>query len=397
MRSQRPHNRISRHPYLSVGNYLFVLWIWWIGILFLPSAAIAQQDQWTGVKRIVAIGDVHGDYQQLVTLLRQAQLIDARNRWIGGTAHLVQLGDVPDRGAETRRSMDLLMGLEKEASYAGGYVHALIGNHEAMNVYGDLRYVPPEEFEAYRDRHSLRLRQEYYEKEVESIKQSFPPGERPQFDDVYKEDWEAKHPLGWFEQRLAFNSQGRYGKWILGHNAVIKINNILFLHGGISPKYATWSVADINATVRSELRNIEELEGGIVQDDDGPLWYRGLAQENETSLASHVDAVLENYGVRRIVVGHTVTPGTVIPRFHGKVLLADVGMTAVYGSRLACLILEDDVAYVLHRGVKIPIPSNSGPELLQYLQRTAALDPQPSPLQALIEQMENYQAAPASR
>jgi len=397
MRIECHLGRLLRFPFESIGKWVAVLPLLLLCVVTVERTAVAQQDSWTGVRRIVAIGDVHGDYQQFITLLRQAQLIDQRNRWIGGATHLVQLGDVPDRGTETRKSIELLMSLEKEAAQAGGRVHALIGNHEAMNMYGDLRYVPSKEFEAYRDRHSEELRQYYYDQEIESIKKTSPPEERPKFDDQFKKAWESKHPLGFFEHRQAFHQQGRYGKWILGHSTVIKINDTLFLHGGISPKYASMSIQDINLEIRWELGAFNQLGDGIARDEEGPLWYRGLALEPESTLAAHVDQILEHYGVRRIVVGHTVTQGTVIPRFQGKVLLTDVGMNAVYGSRLACLILENDVAYVLHRGVKIPIPSGTGSDLLPYLKRAATLDPQPSPLEELIHQMENNQVVPAQR
>ena len=397
MRSQRHHSRLPRSPFSRLGNCLSVIPLLLVCAVCLAPRALAQQDEWTGVKRIVAIGDVHGDYQQLVALLRQARLIDQKNHWIGGATHLVQLGDVPDRGTETRKTLELLMDLEKEAAKAGGHVHALIGNHEAMNMYGDLRYVPPKEFEAYRTRNSEELRQYYYEQEIESAKKSAASEEPPKFDDQYKKDWESKHPLGFIEQRQAFNSQGRYGKWILGHSAIIKINDTVFLHGGISPKYAASSIQEINLRVRAELADFSKLEGGIVLDDQGPLWYRGLALDDESSLTSHVDEVLEHYGARRIVLGHTVTQGTVIPRFQGKVLLADAGLTAVYGARLACLILEGDAAYVLHRGKQFPIPTDSGPPFLQYLKQAAALDLSPSPLQNLIHQTEEQTAVPAAR
>src|SRR6266852_1091975 len=113
----------------------------------LAAAAAAAQDKFEGVQRIVALGDVQGDYYQFVNLLRTAGLIDGENRWTGGKTHLVQTGDVVDRGPASRRVLDLLMDLEKQANKAGGRVHALLGNHETMNIYGDLRYVPEEEYE----------------------------------------------------------------------------------------------------------------------------------------------------------------------------------------------------------------------------------------------------------
>src|SRR5207248_1697127 len=108
-----------------------------------------EQDVWTGVERIVAVGDVHGDYEQFTGVLASAGLIDGHGDWTGGKTHLVQNGDIVDRGPDSRAVMDLLMKLEKQAAAAGGAVHALIGNHEAMNVYGDLRYVSPGEFASY--------------------------------------------------------------------------------------------------------------------------------------------------------------------------------------------------------------------------------------------------------
>ena len=109
----------------------------------------SQTRPWTGVGRIIAVGDVHGDYEQFTAVLASAGLIDGNGNWTGGKTHLVQTGDVVDRGPDSRAVMDLLMKLEKQAAAAGGAVHALIGNHEAMNVYGDLRYVSPGEFASY--------------------------------------------------------------------------------------------------------------------------------------------------------------------------------------------------------------------------------------------------------
>ena len=363
-----------------------------------PQAPFAVAEEvWTGVQRIVAIGDVHGDYQQFVALLREAGLIDQKNKWTGGKTHLVQTGDILDRGPQSRQVMELLMSLEKEARRAGGRVHALIGNHEAMNLYGDLRYVSPQEYEAFRDRNSEKIRDAFYQQHVEQLKKSSPPGELPELTESYRQVWESKQPLGFFEHRYALSDRGRYGKWILGHNAIIKINDTLFLHGGLSPKYAADSLAGINERVRDELEDFTTLAGGIVQDEEGPLWYRGLALAEEESLAAHVRRVLENYGARRIVVGHTVTEGAVIPRFGGKVVLIDAGLSQFYGARRACLILEGDRAYALHRGKKIALPSDLGAELLQYLQEAAALDPSPSSLPGRIRPMEDTSLVPATR
>jgi hypothetical protein len=387
-------NRVARSFLLSLLIALVAA-----GGVLAPAAARAE-DIWENVERIVAIGDVHGDYEQFVTLLRQSGLIDDNEDWVGGATHLVQTGDVPDRGPDTRKVMDLLMKLERQARRSKGYVHALIGNHEAMNVYGDLRYLHPGEYAAFQTRNSERVRDAAYEQAVREIKETKPREQWPDFEGGYRAVWEKEHPLGYFEQRQAFGPNGKYGRWIIDHNVVIKINGILFLHGGIGPKYVNLSVRAINDQAREEFRDFEKLRAGLVTDPEGPLWYRGLASNGEDVEQPHLEALLASYGASRIVIGHTPTAGTVLPRFGGRVLMIDVGLGAAYGRRQACLLIEKDQFYTLHRGQKLSLPTDSGPALLDYLKKAAALDPQPSPLNSLITSLHlgvgAQRAAPAT-
>jgi len=353
-------------------------YIWMLGALGggALSRPTPQQSPgvWNGVERIVAVGDVHGDYQQLLAVLKSAGLIDGQGNWTGGKTHLVQNGDVLDRGPESKKCMDLLMLLEKQAAAAGGFVHVLIGNHEAMNVYGDLRYVPAVEYAAYRSEDSEKLRMAALEKEHPA-------------DPAH---WEADHPLGYFEHRQAFSPDGLYGKWILGHDTVIRINDTLFLHGGISAKYASMKIKDINQRVRDELKDQTKLAGGIVKDQEGPLWYRGLAQGDD-SLEPLADKVLKSFTVDRIVIGHTYANAAITPRFNGKVILIDIGLSRVYDGvgKVGCLVLEMGVKpYVLHRGSRIELPDDEGKDLLRYLKQAANLDPAPSPLLRRIGELE---------
>lgn len=315
-----------------------------IALMLLAARVLAGEDTWNQVERIVAVGDVHGGYQAFVDVLRNAKLIDDQEQWIGGKAHLVQTGDVPDRGPGTRKALDLLMSLEKQAAKAGGYVHALIGNHEAMNMYGDLRYVTPAEFAAFRSNQSQALLAARWEMETKK--------KRPKPDGIAKAKWMTEHPEGWVEHHDQFAPQGKYGKWIRGHNTVVKINGVLFLHGGISPKYADKSLREMNDGVRDELSNFSLLkEDGYVRDPDGPLWYRGIAKA-DSGLAEHVAAVLKRHGARRIVIGHTSTPGKIVPLFDGTVITIDAGLSDVYGGYRMCLILEGEEAFVLNNTQK---------------------------------------------
>lgn len=375
------------------------------GFLFLAPllllapilAATAQEDVWTGIDRVVAVGDVHGDHDQFVAVLRSAGLLDAEGKWSGGKTHLVQTGDILDRGPDSRKAMDLLMRLEEEARSAGGAVHALIGNHEAMNLYGDLRYVSPGEYDAFRDAGSEKAREELYKEHQKQVQAS--AGQVPRFDDAYRKRWETDHPLGYAEHRRAFGPEGRYGKWILRHSAVIRIDETLFLHGGISPKYADWSVRKINERVREELADPAKVPDGIVLDVDGPLWYRGLALGDEKALEPHLATLLKNHAVERLVIGHTYTEGAVIPRFAGRVLQIDIGLARLYDPklRMACLVIEKGKLHALHRWKRLELPADPGRDLLRYLKEAAGLDPDPSPLGKRIAELEARLAAPAGK
>ena len=137
-----------------------------------------------------------------------------------------------------------------------------------------------------------------------------------------------------------------------------------------------------------------------MRDPEGPLWFRGLAQGDPAPLAAHVDAVLKKQGCKRIVVGHTPTEGLlVMPRYGGRVVVIDVGLSAVYGGPPAALLLEEGRAYALHRGQRLPLPEDDGESLLRYVREVAALEPDPSRLQGLLVRLEAAvkEASPSSR
>ena len=346
----------------------------------LAAPLARPQDTFENVQRVVAVGDVHGDYNQLVNVLQAAGVIDRKNKWIGGKTHLVQNGDVLDRGPDSRKAMDLLMEIEPQALKAGGQVHALLGNHETMNLYGDLRYVSKEEYASYSNGNSEQLRDAYVNYLLDDLAKKKTPTADPE---AFRKQFNSEHPLGWVEHLQAFAPQGKYGKWLRQHNAIIKINDAVFLHGGIGPKYAGKTTQEINDTIRAELNDFSRLQTGMTPDEEGPLWFRGLAQGAEAPLSEHVDQVLKNYGVRHIVIAHTPQVA-VVPRFGGRVIVIDVGLSKVYGGPPAALIIEGGKYYALHRGKKLELPVDGG-DVLAYLKAAAALDPPPSPIQSLID------------
>jgi hypothetical protein len=332
--------------------------------LFVLAAIAYGQATYTGVHRIVAVGDVHGDYETFVAVLRAAGVIDKSNKWIGGQTHLVQTGDCVDRGPDTRKVLELMINLSKQAERSKGMVHALLGNHEAMNIYGDLRYVSAGDYASYRNSQSEDLRDRAYEILAEPAKKD---------DEQYRKQWYDEHPLGWIEQRQAFTPNGKFGRVLLEQDAVVKVNDILFLHGGISEKYVSTPLADLNSKIRAELRDFNLLQGGVTTDDEGPLWDRRLAQDPEPKMAGLLDTILTKFGVSHIVIGHTPTSGAVTPRFNGRVMLIDVGLSKSFNQSPACLIIEDGKFFAMHRGKKIAIPE--GPDPAEYLKQAAELDP----------------------
>jgi hypothetical protein len=346
------------------------------------------EDQWPEAERIVAIGDLHGDYDGFVQLLRDASLVDGKLNWRGGKTHLVQTGDIPDRGDESRKILDLIIKLEPQAKAAGGFIHPLIGNHESMNIYGDLRYVSPGEYASFQTSNSERMRDAFFAQEKQELENNPPAQGVPVFNNEYRKEWNNRHPLGWVEHRMGYGPTGTYGRWIRGNNAIVRVGDTLFIHGGLSPKYSDRTVRSMNVQVRAELEDFSKLKGGIVMDPEGPLWYRGLVGEETEALTNHVDAMLKYHGVRRIVVGHTPTDGAILPHFGGRVVAIDVGISSAYGSRRACLVVDKGHAVALHRGRELELPGSSSADLLAYYKKAAALDPSPSPLNSHIRRLE---------
>jgi len=362
----------------KIGNSLVVL----ITVFVVCSGhGLSARESWDGVERIVAIGDIHGDYDQMFSLLKSTGLVSQSGKWTGGKTHLVQTGDIPDRGPDTARIIRFFMRLEKQARRKGGYVHLLVGNHEAMNMSGDLRYVVPEEYAAFKTRKSGQLQDRYYAANVVRMRETLPPKSLPVFDVSHREQWDKIYPPGYVEHRRAWAATGEFGSWVSKHNAVIRINNILFMHGGLGPAYSDSALKQINDAVDKGLMNVPPTktpEGteqvSIVVHTEGPLWYRGLARNAEDIERDHLASILELHGAQHIVLGHTVTEGAIKPRFGGSVILIDVGMSAHYGSHSAALVIKGDAFFVVHRGQKMPLPF-SGDELIEYFETVAALEP----------------------
>jgi len=342
-------------------------------------AAPRQLDEyrWENVDRIVAVGDLHGDYDGYLATLQSAGLVNRRGRWIGGDAHLVQTGDIPDRGADTQRIIEHLAKLASDARRRGGRVHHLLGNHEAMNVYGDLRYVTPGEFQAFVDGGSAALRDRYFAAMLQALATS--DAERhAALPEDFREQWNREHPLGWVEHRMAWDprwgEKGALFQWAMQSKVAIQLNDLLFVHGGISNAYCGNSLASLTTMAHEALRRGDPGGRGMLEDERGPLWYRGLAGVAPATRTQIVDAILKTHGARHVVIGHTPTNGIVWPRLDGRVVMIDTGIGAAYGGHIGWLEATNEGLFAGYRGGRLPLPMDDG-QRLTYLDKVIALDP----------------------
>ena len=353
----------------------------WLLLMFfaalLPGAAPALAPAQPLTPRIVAIGDLHGDHAAWRAIARAARLIDANGRWAGGKAALVQVGDIVDRGPDSLKIIRDLMRLEREAAAKGGQVVALIGNHEAMMMTGDDRYIHPGEYAAFADRRSERRRADTYQANRAAIEAAYRAREPALLPATIRERWIQATPLGMLEYRAAWAPGGELGRWTLGHRAVARVGDSLFVHGGISSAYASLSIEEINRRVAAALTAGDETPTAIINDPMGPLWYRGLVTRSADAEAAkpaapapatppaapprptidqEIATVLGAYRVKRIVIGHTPTLGGIVEGGGGKLWRIDSAISSAYGGTPSYLEITGDRVVA----VKVPRPAPAG-------------------------------------
>jgi hypothetical protein len=320
--------------------------------LLLGLAACASQPASEEPARIVAVGDVHGDFEQYVRVLQMNGLVDERLNWTGGATRLVQLGDVPDRGPDTDRIIRHLMQLERQSRRAGGGVHVLIGNHEVMNIRGDLRYVHAGEYDALVTSRSEHLQQQYIRQLYAQLVQ-----DRPELADEREQTLAMlaeRFPLGYVEHRLLWEPGGEFARWVARNDAVLQIGRTLFVHGGINPHEPLRPLEEINRAVHEAILS-DPREESYVDRPDSVLWYRGLAlNDAETELEPLIE-MLAYYGADRIVIAHTPTGGEIVTRFDGRVINIDVGLSDAYGGNLGNLLIEGDRLYAVTPAGRQPL------------------------------------------
>jgi hypothetical protein len=169
--------------------------------------------------------------------------------------------------------------------------------------------------------------------------------------------WDAEHPLGWVERRLAWGPSGELGKWATRNPAILRLGDTFFVHGGLSAEYARLPIDEINRRVATAMAAGDDSKATILYDPLGPLWYRGLVTRDpdaESARAAarptlprlapdqELAAVLKAYGAQRLVIGHTPSLKGIQISPDGRLARIDSGNSIYYGGPLSWLEIIGD-------------------------------------------------------
>lgn len=250
-------------------------------------------------KRLVAIGDLHGDLGGTRAALRAAGAIDEHDHWAGGGLVVVQTGDALDRGDDERAILELLERLTAEAAAAGGALIQLIGNHELMNAAGDFRYVTAGGFRDFTDGQTA----------------------------------------GKQARMAALGPGGSYAKRIAKLGVIAIVGDTVFSHAGVLGEWAT-RVDEVNQAARCWLDGQGREQDGSLAAEDSPVWTRAYGAEQVDCAA--LDATLARLHAARMVVAHTVQPHGISSACDGKLWRIDVGLAKLYDGPIEVLELTPD-------------------------------------------------------
>ena len=289
------------------------------------SASVAvvspESARYPAPARLVAIGDLHGDLAATLKIFHAVGAIDDKRQWIGGKLVVVQTGDQLDRGDGEQEILDLLDIWRAAAKAGGGALHILNGNHETMNVALQFNHVTQGGFADFSDVSSSAL-------PATLVKQA-PP-----------------HILG---RVAAFHPGGFYALKMAARQTVVIVGDSVFLHGGLTERYARLGLARINSEVSTWMRGLGPAPQSVA-DPEGPVWLRQFS--DDTVAAADCEAlgnVLRVLGGSRMVVGHTVQRQGVTSAWDRRVWRIDVGLASHYGGPSEALEIRGDAVRILGR------------------------------------------------
>jgi len=255
--------------------------------------------------RIVAIGDLHGDLEATRAALRLAGAIDDKDRWSGGDLMVVQTGDEIDRGDDDRKILDLFDRLAGEARAKGGAVIALDGNHEAMNVALDFRYVTDGASKGFAGLSGALLAD-------------------PRL---------ARLPEAARARGAAFLPGGPYAKLLAKRSAVAVVGDTVFVHGGLTPKWVRQGIDRMNRDLSAWMEGGSGDAPAFATAEDGPLWSRRYSAAPDAGDCKILEEALALIPAKRMVVGHTVQRGGISAACSEQVWRIDVGLSKYYGGK----------------------------------------------------------------
>jgi hypothetical protein len=223
---------------------------------------LKYKDEYMNHADIFVVSDIHGHYDNFVNLLKTNKIIDSNLEWAFGKGHLVIVGDVFDRGNMVTECLWLIFTLEYQAKRSGGMVHYLLGNHEIM---------------------ILKDNNEFYANDKYIL--------------PYAKVGINYHNL--------FNRNYVLGQWLRSKNIVVKINNLLFVHGGIPPDFVDMNrtLTQINQSIHDYMTDTSEVILVGINPIIQPTWYRGYFRNADMS--NDLSRLCKYYKVDKIIVGHT--------------------------------------------------------------------------------------------
>jgi len=302
-------------------------------------------------RRVVVVGDLNGQGALLLKMLRGLRLVTRDNHWSGGKTVLVQMGDLPNRGPAPRMAMDLLLNLQREARAAGGDVVWILGNHEVLSALGHEAYVTAEEYLEFATEEELetfyheRSRFQFQFLGTHRADGLVPPMGGP------LRAWEEENAPGKTFYRHSMGPHGLHGRAIRSLPIAVRFGPLLFVHGGLTPRWAEHGLAGLDSLARETWASrpvaYDALDPhSILRDPLGPLWNRVYCLASAVRVGGDLQEALRIVGALRMIVGHTRTdaaPGGItgrpLVRHGGRLIMSDVGLGEP-GDSGAALVIE---------------------------------------------------------
>ncbi|CAI9107068.1 OLC1v1006347C2 [Oldenlandia corymbosa var. corymbosa] len=317
-------------------------------------------------RRIVAVGDLHGDLDKTRYALEIAGVLssDGEDLWIGGETVLVQLGDILDRGEDEIAILSLLKSLDIQAKATGGAVFQVNGNHETMNVEGDFRYVDSGAFDECIDflDYWEECERDWEEAFVSWIYASKRRKKDRKVSPSYWDPWDlVKRQKGVIARSVLLRPGGFLASELARNAVVLKIDDWVFCHGGLLPHHVSYGVQRLNREVSHWMRghpdqdNQPDIPFIATRGYDSVVWNRlysrdvsDLDKYQIDQIESILEDTLQAVGGTAMVVGHTPQPTGVNCEFNCSIWRIDVGMSSgVLDSTPEVLEIKNNEARVI--------------------------------------------------